>query len=120
MRPSLPMPRNAQAIVSARSGGLRPARPVAVSFVGDVPWDTPTVYADSGRHYDWSWARDLQAYIVMRPGIDIGPALRGLFDPYAFHYLGLVDIDKRAVAFVIDIAPPKLWHRADVSDFFPS
>lgn len=116
----LPLPRNASAIAAARQGGLRPAKPIVVSYVGDTPWDNPTVYADSGQRYDWSWAKDLEVQIVVKPGVDATDAVDSLFDPFATSYLGLIDIERKHVSFVVSLDPPVLWPMRDTTDYFPT
>lgn len=76
----LPLPRNARSIVEARAGGLKPAEPIIVSFVGQTDWPNPHVFAESGQAYDWRFLHGLTAAIVVRKGIDARNALVSVFD----------------------------------------
>lgn len=115
-----PLPPGAWPIANVRAQGYRPAKPVIVTFVGETPWDGEHVHCESGKSYDWAWSEDLPLMIVMAPGIDISDALRGCFWPTTMSLLTLVDIENERVSHVLDLIPkPKLWHLADVSEYFP-
>lgn len=117
---SKPMPDGAWAIANVRKQGYKPANPVIVSYVGESPWIGEHVHCLSGQCYEWSWSIDLPITIVMVPGVDITDALRGCFWPMAPAYLTLIDVENMRVSFVLDLLPkPKLWHLADVSEYFP-
>jgi len=120
LRRGKPMPRNAAPILEARLGGLKPAGTVIVSFVGDTPWDGPTVYCDSGQKYDWAWAEKLEFCVVVNPETDATDALENLFKHQSSaSYLCLIDIQLQQVSYLLSLQPQKLWHRKVVSDFFP-
>lgn len=109
---ALPIPRNAWQIVRARESGMRPAGMVLVSLIGDTPWPETTVYAEPGKRYDWAFLTGLPAAIVVRPGIDAMPTIRGVFDvtlPYRGGYPWLVDVEREQVSSVVDVSPLKLW-----------
>lgn len=120
MNQRLELPHGAHPIAQARQRGLKPADGVLVSFVGPTPWQAHHVFAESGKRYDWSWSDGLQIHVVLKPGIDATDAINNLFDPFnTEHLLGVIDIERKAVSFVVTMNPPTLWHRADVSDYFP-
>jgi len=118
----LPLPSCAHQIEQARKQRLRPAGNVIVSFVGLTPWDGYHVHCESGKRYRWAWSEDLPLVIVMKPGIDAGDAIRGCFWPANAHtLLTLIDIERQRVSFVTALLPkPVLWHRKNVTDYFPS
>lgn len=96
------LPRYATQILLARQHrGVRPDRPVIVSFVGDTGFDGPHVFPDPGVEYDWRFLFDLPAIVAVKPGIDCLPALRGVFAE-ARLYPTLVDVELQSAASVID------------------
>jgi hypothetical protein len=117
----LPVPAGAAVIERARAQGLRPADAVIVSYAGDTPWDAHHVFCESGRRYRWGWSEDLELVIVVAPGIDATDAFRGCFWPAnAGCFTTVIDIERKQVASIVRMLPkPVLWHRADVSDYFP-
>lgn len=121
MNSQLPIPTGAHAIAKARQQGLKPAGEVIVSYVGHTPWDAHHVFCESGIKYQWEWSKELPLVIVMAQGIDASDAIRGCFWPTnPRELLTLIDIEREQVSYVIDLIPkPKLWHRKDVSDYFP-
>lgn len=109
------LPRNARRIARARAEGMRPVGMVLVSLIGDTPWPETTVYADPGKRYDWAFMRGLPAAIVVRPGMDAMPTIRGVFEeslPFGAGYPWLVDVERQQLSSVVDIAPLKLWPTA--------
>jgi hypothetical protein len=101
---TLPMARNAQAILEARMGGMRPAEAVLVSMVGSLAWPNPTVYADSGVRYDWSWAEGMDRIcLVVKTGVDASHAMRGLFNAMLPYYLAVADIEAKQLVFLTDM-----------------
>lgn len=117
--PSLPC--GAEVIEQARARGLRPADAVIVSYVGGTPWDAHHVFCESGHRYRWGWSEDLELAIVVAPGIDAMDAFRGCYWPAnAKSFTTVIDIERKQVASIVRMLPtPVLWHRADVSDYFP-
>lgn len=105
---TLPKPRNAQAAQLARDRGV----PLLVSFIGDTPWAAPTVYADSGKRYAWSFIAGLHVVVVVRAGVDSTDALRSIFDHTDLVETGypvLIDVDTQEAACVHENNPLKLW-----------
>lgn len=120
MTSQLPLPSGAQPIAEARQRGQKPAEGIFVSYVGLTPWDAHHVLPEPGKLYDWSWGLGLQIHIVVKPGIDAKDAIHNLYDPFNPDWLlGIIDIERKAVSFVLSMNPPKLWHRTNVSDYFP-
>lgn len=121
MNTPLPLPRGAARIAEARARHQKPAGAVIVSFVGDTPWDAYHVHCEPGKRYRWDWSELLRLVIVVAPGIDASDAIRGCFWPEnPSDFLTLIDIQRQQVSCVIRLLPkPVLWHRKDVSDFFP-
>ena len=101
------LPRGARSIVEARLKGLRPADPVVVSFVGSVPWDNPTVYADAGASYDWRFLLGLPVMVVVKRGVQARDSLHAIFE-MAGLYPTLVDIEAKKAASVITAKPLRL------------
>lgn len=121
MSDQIPLPSGAAVIERARQRGLKPADAVIVSYVGITPWDAYHVFCESGRRYRWGWSEDLELAIVVAPGIDAMDAFRGCFWPAnAKCFTTVIDIERKQVASIVRMLPePVLWHRADVSDYFP-
>lgn len=117
------LPANAGAIASARRGGLKPAKPVIVSYVGQTCWDGEHVHCESGQRYDWAWSEGLQIVIATAPGIDTRDAIFGTFWPLHFMACGyptLIDVECQKVAHIVALIPkPTLWPVRDVSGYFP-
>lgn len=106
-------PRNARAADVARERGVA----LVASFVGDTPWQAPTVYCDSGKSYDWESARGLHVIIAVKPGIDARNAMREILqraDTIKTGYPMLVDVERQEVACIVDGVsaqqPIQLWH----------
>lgn len=117
------LPRNAASILAARQGGLKPAKPVVVSFVGSTPLDGPHVFADSGAVYDWTFLAGLRSIIVTRPGIDSLDAMRGLYrvcDPLREGYPVLIDCEREHLAYVVFDNPIRLWQASRDSELWAS
>lgn len=106
---NLPLPRNAQSILDVRLQGLRPDAPVCVSYVGNLPVSNPTVYADSGKRYDWRFLRGLTVYIAVSAGIDASDAMRGARAEMDIDYPTVIDYERQQLACVIMARPLQLW-----------
>lgn len=117
---SLPLPRNAQAIIDAREGGMAPADAVIVSFIGHTGFENPHVYCDPGVEYDWRFLTKLATQIYVKPGIDARSAMKALFDEADLMqtYPMLVDDERQEVAFIVDNKPLKLWALKRESDIW--
>lgn len=102
------LPGNAQPILDARLGGMRPAKPIVVSYVGDTELDGPHVHARSGWRYDWRFLVDLPTIVVVKPGVEVRDALSEIF-AVARLYPTLVDVECQNAASVIDNRPLRLW-----------
>jgi hypothetical protein len=61
---------NAQKIIDVRAQGFRPDEMILVSLIGRINEQNHTVYAGSGRDYEWQWAHDLQVCIYASSGVD--------------------------------------------------
>lgn len=105
---SLPLPRNAKAILAAREQHKRPELPVIVSYVGDLNTPCPVVYADSGKRYDWDFLTGLSTAIAVRDGIDATDAIRGLFERMSMAYPVLFDAERKQCASVVRVRPKVL------------
>lgn len=70
------LPRNAARVADMVKAGR--AHTVVVSFVGNTDFRYPTVYADSGRDYDWSFLSGACAILVVKPGVDCRKTVRAL------------------------------------------
>ena len=106
-------PRNAAAIVEARScGKLEDGDCIIVSFIGDTGLSEPHVYADSGKRYDWRFAEGLHVSMVVRPGVDAAKTMEDLFRS-TMPYPTVTDFDRKIVASVVDKpgGGVKLWPR---------
>jgi hypothetical protein len=114
-----PLPRNVKAISAARARGRLGALGVfVVSFVGETAIDAPHVYVDAGKRYDWRFASDLQACIVVAIGVDAKQTVADLFEATEA-YPTLIDFDRRTVASVVEDGTSgglKLWPRARGSE----
>lgn len=117
----LPIPAGADVIEQARQRGLKPADAVIVSYVGETPWDAHHVFCESGRRYRWGWSEELELVIVVAPGIDAMDAFRGCYWPTnAKCFTTVIDIVRKRVAYIVRMLPaPVLWHRVDVTEYFP-
>lgn len=114
------LPRNASPILIARQrDGRRPYLPIVVSFVGDIGWDNPQVFADAGVEYDWRFLHDLFVYIAVKPGLEVRDAIAAIFAE-SRPYPTLVDVVQKRAASVI--APRRLWrwapHAKDSKELF--
>lgn len=117
---TLPLPRNAGAIVQARMAGKRPELPVIVSYVGSLVTPCPVVYADSAKAYDWEFLTGLATAIAVRPGIDATNAMCGLLERMEMHYPMVFDIERRECFSLIRLQPrPNGFVYAWDSDFGP-
>lgn len=108
-----PLPRNAEAVLRGEND---PKDPLVVSFVGDTCLAGIHVFVDSGRRYDWRFAFDLQALIVVRPGVDARLTMGDIFQATQ-PYPSLVDFDRKFVASIVENgAGLKLWPRRQGSE----
>ena len=106
--PARLLPRNIKAAQAARAGD----EPLFVSFVGDIPWPSPTVYCDSGSRYDWAFLAGLLVFVVVRAGTDASGAPSAILansDVAGKGYPMLVDLDQREVACIVHGRPIQLW-----------
>ena len=101
------LPRGAERIKAMRLRGERPADPLLVSFVGDLPWAGPTVYARADTTYDWRFLVDLPTIVVVAPGVSSRENLMSIFG-MARLYPTLVDLPRKTVASVLDRKPLRL------------
>lgn len=110
------LPRNARPIVEAKAHGKRPAHPVVVSFVGELPgWSNHHVFVDEGVSYDWEFLRGIDTYVAVKPGINAGktireilkvnPGERASYMPEIF----LIDVERRKGVTVWDMGDPELF-----------
>jgi len=117
-----PLPPGAAAVVHARLQGQKPALPIIVSFVGPTEWEGVHVYPKPGQAYDWGWTEGLRVVIVTAEGLDPIDAIRGCFWLEHAHKTGfptLIDVDLKAVSYVIATLPRvQLWHE-NPADYFP-
>lgn len=103
-------PRNARAAQLAHDRGTA----LAVSFIGDAPLPWPTMYADSGVHYDWNCIAGLHVIIIVKPGIDALHAMREVLersDCIGMGYPALIDWQNQELAFIVHGVdkPVQLW-----------
>lgn len=101
-------PRGAGEILQAKKLG-RDIDPVVIVFDGKETHVTGShhVFPVEGRAYDWGFLSGLQAFVVVRKGIDAEAVIRSvaaICEPY----LGVVDIDRQRVAYVVENG--NLWH----------
>lgn len=114
---ALPLPRNARAAQTARDQRT----PLLVSFIGDTPWQAPTVYCDSGVRYDWDFIKGLHVVVAVREGVDSSDALRAIFDHSDVIRIGypvLIDVDTQEVACIVENNPLRLWQMIRGSDLW--
>jgi len=61
---------NAEPILKARLKGMRPEHMVAISMVGPLGLDNPTVFAKPEVKYDWRWVRGLDVCLYLEDSQD--------------------------------------------------
>ncbi len=105
------LPRNAQAILDLRAGGMKPEHPVIVSFVGHTGFENPHVFVENGERCDWRFLHGLQAQIFVKPGVNAKHAMKAIFDEVDLmqSYPALVDVELKQLAFVVGNKPLKTW-----------
>lgn len=109
----LHQPRNAKNVGATYAEGER----LVVSFVGDTGLPGPHVFCDSGRRYDFRFAANRRAEIVVKPGIDAGRVMEDLYivtEPYPT----LIDLEAQILASIVPKARGglQLWPRARGSE----
>lgn len=57
--------KGAEPILAARMKGYKPADMVAISLVGPLGLENPTVFAKPEDKYDWRWVRDLDVCLYL-------------------------------------------------------
>ncbi len=83
-----------------------------MSLVGPLAWPNPTVYADPATAYDWRFLAGLNAFIVVRPGINARAAICGIYSVLLTSGIGypmLVDVENQQAACVVSASPITLW-----------
>jgi hypothetical protein len=119
------MPRNADAILAARMGGLRPSGPVLVSvdgasFTDDDEFENTTVYVNSKFRYDWTWCRDLHLVVLVRMGSNIADLLIDI-DTCEPEQTDVFDIERHTgwlILFMRGSQPVSLkWPKHEVEKF---
>lgn len=103
----LPLPRNSQALLDYRRQGLiREYDGVVVSFVGKTAIESPHVFVDSGRRYDWRPVAGLNVCIALAAGVDARHAMVDLYRQAANGWQpSIVDFDGKHVAWVVSDKP---------------
>lgn len=108
------VPRNLHAIQQMRdTGKLKDGDLVVVSFVGQTRYPEPHLYCNSGRRYDLRVLANLNAAVVVRPGIGAGQVLADLAHLTRDLPI-LIDVERQIRAEVIESTGGalKLWPSA--------
>lgn len=120
-----PYPRNADAIVSARRNGMKPAGPVLISLTKQyraLP-DDAIVYADPGQTYRWDWIKGLTSVVVLIDAkTKLGPLLADL-ESCEPNQIDVVDVERRVgwmVGFVKHGLATIRWTPHQVRDWLGS
>jgi hypothetical protein len=93
------IPNGARAVVDARNNGMKPDELLIVSLIGRVNEQNHTIYANSGKTYDWGWLRGLKVCVYTDARSDWRPVLKAIAD-HKPAYLALWDADRREGAQV--------------------
>lgn len=54
----------------SRLKGFRPADTVAISMVGKLGIENPTILPAASKEYDWRWVKDLDVALFISPSIE--------------------------------------------------
>jgi hypothetical protein len=72
--------RNASGLAELRMGGFKPALPVLVSFVGDLPHTNTILHAEAGTRYDWRCLAGLDVEVFVDRSIAFPAVVEALAD----------------------------------------
>lgn len=102
-------PPGAQKLIDLRKSGLVPDCPVIVTYVGEVPHiDALHIYPKSGVAYDWCFMTGLQAYVIVDSKTDAENCIKKLCECGLAAHLGICDVDRKQVSFIVKLNPPIL------------
>lgn len=103
------LPAGAWPIVRQLQAGAEPSsEPLLVSFVGSTSalgLDGETVHCLPGVAYEWVFAWRRQALVLVRPGMDVTQAIRGLFYWCNPICPTIVDVVARKAAAIVQLEP---------------